>query len=622
MQPADANTDETDAPVDELADAAVDAAAHLGGVFARTGRNARFIAELVKVQPRLFAIAVAGAAVFALLTVASSFAIGRVIDDVILPRFDEDGVSTGTVLAGLGLVIVIGVLRSVAIVIRRSFASITMWRVAQTFTNRVVRRYVEQPVSWHNRRADGDLVQRAGVDAEATVSVLAPIPFAFGTVMMLVASTAWMLLIDVPLGLVAVVVFPLLLTTNVVYEQSVSAHFTRAQNQLGEFSAGVHESFEGVQLVKSYGAEERETERLAGLADRVRVSRVQAIRLRSWFEAMLDVMPSLTNILLVVVGASRVRSGDVTVGEFSSVIFLFTLLVFPLRLIGYTLSELPRSMAAWQRIRTVLDEPVEPDPAERIGVASDGSGVEFRGVSFAHEADGPPTVKEVDLDVRRGSVTALVGPTGSGKSTIAQLAAGLIGPSEGEVCLQGGTRSIVFQEAFLLSGTVRDNIELGASYTDDELWDALDQAAATEFVRRLPQQLDTVVGERGVSLSGGQRQRLALARALARRPSLLVLDDTTSALDPATEALILERLRSRLNGSTVLMVASRPSTIALADDVVFVVDGRIAAHGRHDELLVSTAAYRALVEAFEADRNDVSGARPGVADLASGVVGP
>ena len=593
MPPATSDTDEPNAPDD-------------GGAFGRSRRNARFVAEMVRVHPRLFVIAVCGAAVFALLTVASSFAIGRVIDDVILPGFSDEGVATSTVLAGLGLVVGIGVLRAVAIVIRRSFASKTMWRVAQTFTNRVVRRYVEQPTSWHNRRADGDLVQRAGVDSEATVSVLAPIPFASGTVVMLVASTVWMLIIDVPLGAVAIVVFPVLVFTNVIYEKSVSAHFTRAQDQLGEFSAGVHESFEGVQLVKSYGAEERETERLAGLADRVRASRVRAIRLRSWFEALLDVIPSLTNIVLVVIGAFRVRSGDVTVGEFTSVIFLFTLLVFPLRLIGYTLSELPRSMAAWQRIRTVLDEPLEPDPNDRIGVADAGFGVQFDAVSFTHEEHGPPTVKQVDLGVRRGSITALVGPTGSGKSTFAQLAAGLVAPTSGQVRLQPGVRSIVFQEAFLLSGTVRDNIVIGSERSDAEVCDALDQAAATEFVERLPQQHDTVVGERGVSLSGGQRQRLALARALVRRPSLLVLDDTTSALDPSTEALILDQLRARLEGSTVLMVASRPSTIALADDVVFVVDGRIAAHGTHEQLFATQLRYRELVEAFESDRSGVA----------------
>lgn len=573
------------------------------GAWERAKRNGRFIADMVRVRPGLFAFAVGGASAFALLTVASSFAIGWVIDEIILPHFDGGGVATNKLLVGAALVIGIGILRAAAIVTRRSFASVTMWRVAQSFTNRVVGRYIEQPMSWHNRRPDGDLVQRAGVDAEATVSVMAPIPFATGTVVMVIASTIWMLVIDVPLGLVAVVVFPLLVVTNVVYEKAVSVHFTRAQDQLGQFSAGVHESFEGVQLVKSYGAEDRETERLAGLADGVRASRVQAIRLRSWFEALLDVIPSLTNIVLVVIGAMQVQNGNVTVGEFSSVIFLFTLLVFPLRLIGYTLSELPRSIAAWERIRTVLDEPIEPDPVDRLGRAGDGLGVVFDSVSFAHEGDGPPTVKSVDLALPAGAVTALVGPTGSGKSTLAQLAIGLLAPTNGSISLQPGARAIVFQEAFLTSGSVRDNIELGVSYTDQEIWDALELAAATEFVERLPQRLDTLVGERGVSLSGGQRQRLALARALIRRPSLLVLDDTTSALDPATEAIILDNLRKRLSSSSVLMVASRPSTIALADDVVYVDDGQVKAHGSHDELLASAAAYRELVEAFESDRD-------------------
>jgi ABC-type multidrug transport system fused ATPase/permease subunit len=170
------------------------------------------------------------------------------------------------------------------------------------------------------------------------------------------------------------------------------------------------------------------------------------------------------------------------------------------------------------------------------------------------------------------------------------------------VALAEGERAIVFQEPFLFGGTVGDNVRVGLDLSDDEVWDALRMASAFDFVAELPDQLDTLVGERGVTLSGGQRQRVALARALARKPSILLLDDTTSALDPATEMAVLGNLRTGLADSTVVMVASRPSTIALADEVLFVEDGRITAHGTHDELMDEVTAYRELVEAFETDR--------------------
>ncbi len=570
----------------------------------RARRNVAFIASLVRVHPRYFAIAVGGAAVFAICTILSSFAIGWVIDNVILPRFEDGSVEATTVLTGVAMVVGIGIVRAAGIVVRRSYAGILMWRVAQTYTNDVVARLVRQPVRWHARRPDGDLVQRAGIDTEATVAVLSPIPFATSTVLMILVSTVWLFTIDLAIGLVAVVLFPVLVATNVVYERAVSAHFTRAQDQLGEFSAGVHESFEGVQLVKSYGAEERETGRLAVLAEQVRVSRVRAIRIRSWFEALLDVIPSLANILLVVIGALRIQSSDLTVGEFSSAIFLFTLLVFPLRLIGYALSELPRSMAAWNRVMAVLDEPLEADPLDAIEDAPEGVGIELRAVSFGHEGEDLPTITDIDLSLPTGTITALVGPTGSGKSTIVMLVAGLIAPTRGSIRLVRGTRSVVFQEAFLLGGSVKDNILMGADVGDAEVWDALRLAAASDFVSQLPAGLDTIVGERGVSLSGGQRQRVALARALVRRPDVLVLDDTTSALDPSTEAIVLDNVRTHFAAASVLIVASRPSTIALADDVVFVSGGVVAAHGRHDELMKSQPAYRELLEAFESDRSD------------------
>jgi ABC-type multidrug transport system fused ATPase/permease subunit len=561
---------------------------------------------MVALHPRLFLLAMVGAAVFALCTVASSVAVEWTIDNVILPRFEDGAVSTGAYLQAVALIVGIGLVRAVSVIVRRGYASTAMWRVAQSYTNQVLDRLVRQPIVWHRRRADGDLVARAGVDTEATVSVLAPIPFASSTVLMVVVSTVWLFTIDVPIGLVALFVFPVLIGTNIVYERSVSSHFTRAQEQLGDFSAGVHESFEGVQLVKSYGAEARETRRLTTLAGAVRDSRVRAIRIRSWFEALLDVIPSLANIGLVVIGAVRVDSGDMTVGEFASVVFLFTLLVFPLRLIGYALSELPRSMAAWQRIQEIVHEPIEPDPAAGLGEAAPGRGVEVDDVTFRHEGEDRVALADVALSIPAGTTTALVGPTGAGKTTLAELVVGLVAPTSGSVRVAPGPRCIVFQEAFLLAGTVRENVTLGARCRDDAVRDAL-RLAGADFVDGLPAGLDTVVGERGVTLSGGQRQRLALARALLRRPSVLVLDDTTSALDPATEARVLDNLRLALRETTVLMIASRPSTISLADDVVFMAGGRVVAHDRHEQLMATVPAYRHLVEAFESDRSGADG---------------
>jgi ATP-binding cassette, subfamily B, bacterial len=536
-------------------------------------------------HPRPFAFSFAGAAVFAVATVVSGFAIRWVIDSVILPRFEDGEVATSAVVTGVVMIIGIGLVRAVGVVFRRAFASAGMWQVAQSYTNQVLDRLVAQPVSWHRRRADGDLIARAGVDTEAAVSVIAPIPFATSTVLMVVVSTIWLFVTDVPLGIVAVIVFPLVIATNVIYERSVSDHYTRAQAQLGDFSAGVHESFEAVQLVKAYGAESRETARLTELANRVKESRVLAIERRSWFDALTDIIPSLANIVLVLLGAVRVDSGDVTVGEFSSAIFLFTLLVFPLRLI--------------------VTEPLTADPASKIELAGPGVGISLDGVSFAHDGAMTSTLSDVSLSLDAGSITALVGPTGSGKSTVADLVVGLTLPTSGTVRLAAGKRAIVFQEAFLVAGTVRENIAFGSEVTDDDVWAAARMAAADDFIAALPDGLDTIVGERGVSLSGGQRQRVALARALVRRPSVLVLDDTTSALDPTTEGVILERLRTTLD-STVLLIASRPSTIALADAVVFMSDGRIVAHGTHEELFENERGYREIVEAFESDRAETS----------------
>ena len=562
---------------------------------------------MIALHPRPFIVAVSGSFVFALCTVASSIAIRWTIDHVVIPRFEDGDVAVGTVVTGCALIIGIGIVRAIGVVIRRSFAGITQWRIAETLSGQVAERLVQQPPSWHQRQSDGQLVAKAGVDVETSVSVMAPIPFATGVVLMIVVAGAWLLITDVVMGLVAVAVFPILILANIGYQHRVERHMDDAQNALGEFSGAVHESFEAVQLVKAYGAEQRETDRLSALAGEIRDARVRAVHIRGMFEAFLEVIPSLTNVGLVVLGAYRVDSGDVNVGELAGFIYMFTLLVFPLRLIGHALADLPYSQAGWTRVRSVVDEPLDNDPQRVIGRPAGNAAVELDHVSFMYPGDVRVAVDDATATIQPGLITVIVGSTGSGKSTLVDLIGGLIAPTSGTVKRADGPVALVFQEAFLFAGTVRDNVEVGAPLDDDSIWEALRLACADDFVADLPEQLATVVGERGVSLSGGQRQRVTLARAIARKPSLLLLDDTTSALDPATELAVLSNLRASLTDTAVVIVASRPSTISLADDVIFVIDGRIAAHGSHDDLLRDEAAYRQLVEAFETDRDAVIG---------------
>lgn len=563
----------------------------------------RFVRRIVALHPRLFVIAVSGAFVFALCTVASSVAIRWVIDHVVVPRFEDGSVPVSTVVTGCALIVGIGVLRAAGVVVRRSFAGLTQWRIAESLTNEVTERFVEQPASWHRRQSQGQLLARAGVDVDTSVGVMAPIPFATSTILMILVAAVWLVATDLVMGLTAVAVFPVLMVLNVMYQHRVDRHFDDAQRALGTFSGAVHESFEAVQLVKAYGAGQRETERLAGLADHIRTARVKAVHLRGTFEALLEMIPSLTNIGLVVLGAVRVQDGAVTVGELAGFIYMFTLLVFPLRLVGYALSELPHSYAGYQRLRETLDEPLDDDPVASIGIAGDSIAVKLDHVSFTHHGETHPVIVDASIEIPTGSITAFVGPTGSGKTTLIDLLAGLLQPTSGSIELIDGRRTVVFQEAFLFTGSVRENVTVGEQLDDEQVTEALRLACADGFVGELQDGLDTLVGERGISLSGGQRQRIALARALARRPDLLLLDDTTSALDPATELAVLDNLRGSLSHTTVVMVASRPSTIALADDVLFVDQGRIVAHGPHERLMVDVAEYRALVEAFEADRS-------------------
>ncbi len=562
----------------------------------------RLVRDLLKFHPRVFAIAVGGASIYAFCTVASSFGVSYLVDRVILPRFETGKIDTRVYLIGAAIVIGIGLLRAFGVVIRRSFAGISNWRTVESISMLLVRHIMSQPLFWHKKKMTGDLVARVGVDSDAAAEVLGPLPFSTSVVLLVFLTGGWLVVVDVPLGLVAISVIPILLLLNVGYQRRIDRHYDSAQHELGALSSAVHESFDGVMVVKAFGAEDRETRRLSVISTRLKDARIRAVSARSTFEALLDGVPSLINILLLVIGAMRVESQSMSVGELTSFIYLFTLLIFPLRIIGYVLSSVPHSASGYKRVREILDESVARDPQTMVLASSAELGVRLEGVSFRYDEHLPEVVSDVALDVAAGTTVVIVGATGSGKSTLLSVMAGLLQPSKGQVSIANRSASIVFQEPFLFSGTIRHNIDMGRSLADHILERSLYLSAADDFVAALDDGVNTVIGERGISLSGGQRQRISLARAIAQDCSVLLLDDTTSALDTVTESLVIDRLRQSGNIVTTIIVASRPSTIALADEVIFIENGALSDQGSHPDLLLRNENYRLLMRSFEHDR--------------------
>jgi ATP-binding cassette subfamily B protein len=565
----------------------------------------------IRAEPRIFTLALLGSTAFGLVTVASALVTGQIVGRVVVPALDARQVVPSTLALGAAALVGLSLLKVCGIFGRRLGAGLMQFRLQAAYRRRVTRRYLELPLSWHRRHATGTLLSNANSDVEALWFPVAPMPFAVGTLLMLVAAIVALLLVDWTFALVGLAVFPSLFALNVVYSRLMSPRIGRAQALRAETSAIAHESFDGALVVKTMGREREETQRFAAKAQELRDAMISVGRLRGVFDPLLDALPSLGTLAALVVGVIRLRQGAVDIEQVVSVAFLFTVLAFPVRAIGWVLTELPRSVVGWERVQGVLtatgDMPYGTlSPAAAPAVPAS---LRFRDVSFAYDG-GPPVLAEVSFEVAEGRTIALVGPTGSGKSTIASLAARLVDPAAGTVEIDGmdsreltaeslaATVALVPQVPFVFDDTVEGNVCLDRPAVDDaDVAAALRLAQADGFVDRLAEGADTMVGERGTSLSGGQRQRLTLARALAGDPRLLVLDDATSAVDPRVESAILAGLRGR--GSSVLVVAYRRATIALADEVVYLERGRVMACGTHSELLATTPGYADLVTAYE-----------------------
>ncbi|GLW27143.1 multidrug ABC transporter ATP-binding protein [Actinoplanes regularis] len=575
------------------------------------GRGLRVLGHAIRTEPRLFTIGTIGSSLFGLLIIANSYVVGWVIGDIVVPAFAEHRVSTGQLALVAAVFLGISGLRVASIFGRRLGAGFMQFRMQARYRGAVTRRYLSLPPAWHQRHATGTLLSNANSDVEAAWGPIAPLPFAVGTIVMLLGALISLFATDWVLALVGATLFPGLFGLNLVYSRRMSPRQIRVQQTRAKVSAVAHESFDGALVVKTMGREADESRRFGVFVDELRDSLIAVGRLRGLFDPLMDSLPSLGTLAILLLGAWRLRTGAVEVADVVSVAFLFTVLAFPVRAIGWVVAELPRSVAGWDRVQAVLG--AEGDLAYGEGTLS-GTGpaeLRFDRVSYRY-AGGPEVLRNVSFTVPAGRVVALVGATGSGKSTIASLAVRLVDPESGTISLDGvklpdlalsalaGAAALVPQIPFVFDDTVRGNIALDRPGVDeDAVRAALNLAQADRFVAGLPDGLDTAVGERGTSLSGGQRQRLTLARALAGEPRLLVLDDATSAVDPRVEAAILGALSGADAGASILVVAYRRATIALADEVVYLERGRVVATGTHAGLMASHAGYRDLVTAYE-----------------------
>jgi len=571
----------------------------------RAGRD--LILRQLRSQWVLLAVAFGAGLTWGLLRLVAPILTGETIDRAIEPK-------DTSILFGLCVALVIAVaFQAFFAGMRRYWAMRTSYRIEADLRMELYDRVNRLSFDYHDRTATGQLMSRGSADLHEVQGFLVNIPINSAYLLMAVGSFIFLLMTSVTLAFLAMAVYPLVTWLSVRFFNRLEPGTERVQQGLASVASVVEENIAGARLVRAFGREQHEIEKMQTVADEVHRDSMEVVRLRTIYGPLFWLLPGVGQLVVLGYGGYLATEGRMTIGELVAALQFLSMLVWPVQSLGEMIAGGQRALVSAARVWNVLKE--EPSVTERPHarhMPAGGGEITFDDVTFGYQ-DNRPVLEHFTLRVPAGASVALVGATGSGKSTVARLLPRFYDTEAGEVRIDGAeirdlrlkelrrSIGIVFEDTFLFSDSVRNNIAYGnLDATDVQIERAAKLAHAHEFITGLADGYSTVVGEQGFSLSGGQRQRIAIARAILMEPRILILDDATSSVDARMEEEIRSALREVMLGRTTVIISHRLSTISLADQVVLVDEGQVAATGTHAELMRTSHRYREVLGQVEA----------------------
>ena len=561
----------------------------------------KFYKEGVAENKRSFVVSMLSAVIWCFLIVIQPYIIKRIIDDGIV------GQNSQILIVLISFMLIIGYIRATTIGIRRYYSMHVSYNVEAGIRNRIFTHMQKLAFNFHDKVPTGELMARASSDASQVRLAFAIAPLASANILLLIILSITLLSLSLPLGLLVLLSIPAVLWLASNFSSKAMGVSLRVKEAEAGMTTEVEEQLGGIRVVKAFGNEELASTKVESAISNIYDTSLEYLNLRTRFVPMFELIPMVITLLVLLLGGYLSINDFITLGDFIAFTQYVFLLLWPLRITAWFLSEIPASVSAGTRILELLDEePTIIDENSDGHFPEDGDGsLKLTNVNFKYGSEN--IFKDLSFEIEGKKTVAIVGSTGSGKSTLAYLLPRLYDIESGSIEVDGvnindvklselrSEVSLAFEESFLFSNSARDNISLGTDKASDEdVEDAANIARAHEFISQLPESYETKVGERGYGLSGGQRQRIALARAILRKPRILILDDALSAVDASTEEEIRNELKNVMSNMTTLIITNRVPTIELCDEVVFIEDGKVRSQGSHADLIEKVESYKSL----------------------------